>query len=234
MRVVQPHHLVIFLCRLLLLLALIAARPTFAAGDKPDLAPLKRWLARQEEVRTVQADFVQTRTFHALRDPLASPGHLWFSAPNRFRWELGDPPKTVVLRKGEGGFLIQPNKRRAERLDSATSGQPGGSNAMPMLNFPLAKDYEDFNRQFEVLALAATGTRCRAELLPRDPQARKFLETLRLDFDTDTGNLLSFEAVTKDGSSLRNEFSNVRLNQKIDPRVFDFDLTGYEVADAKR
>ena len=211
----------------------LSGHPAFA-GDPPDLAPLKRWLGHQNEIRSVQADFVQTRSFHALRDPLASPGRLWFSAPQSFRWEQGDPAKTVVLRKGDTAFLIQPAKKHAERLATADLGKPGGSNPLPMMNFPMAKSFDDFNRQFEVLSLAVNGTRCHVELQPRDPQSAKFLASLALDFDTENGYLLAFEAKTRDGSSLRNEFSNVRLNAKIDPQVFDFDLNGYEVVDAKK
>ncbi len=217
-----------------LCVAFYLAANSALAGDPPDLAPLKHWLARQGEIRSVQADFVQTRSFHALRDPLASPGHLWFSAPHSFRWELGNPVKTVVLRRGDAAFLIQPVKKHAERLDTADLGKPGGSNPLPMMDFPMAKSFEDFNRQFEVLALSLTGTRCHVELQPRDPQAAKFLAALHLDFDTETGSLLSFEARTRDGSSLRNEFNNVRFNAKIDPHVFDFDPAGYEVVDAKK
>ena len=85
-----------------------------------------------------------------------------------------------------------------------------------------------------MLALTQTGTRCHVELQPRDPQAAKFLATLNLDFDTESGSLLSFEARTRDGSSMRNEFSNVRLNAKVDPHVFDFDLTGFDVTEARK
>lgn len=204
-----------------------------STDPSPDLAPLKKWITRQAEVRTVQADFTQTRTFRLLHDPLASPGRLWFSSTQGFRWEIGDPPKTVVLRKGEASFIIQPARKHAERLAATNSGM-GSSNPLPMMNFPLAKNFDDFNRQFEVLAVRVTTDRCHAELLPRDPQARKYLEALRLDFDTREGQLLDFELALRDGSSLRNEFSNVRLNGKIDARVFDFDFTGYEVTDAKR
>ena len=196
------------------------------ADPAPDLVPLKRWINRQAEVRTVQADFTQTRTFRLLHDPLAAPGHLWYSAAQGFRWEIGDPPKTVVLKKGDTNLVVQPAKKRAERL--------GNANPLPMMNFPLAKNFDDFNRQFEVLAVSVAANRCHAELLPRDPQARKFLEALRLDFDTQEGQLLDFEIALRDGSSLRNEFTNVRLNGKIDAHVFDYDLTGYEVTDAKR
>ena len=218
MKRVLPRSLALLLC-------LVAAR-TAGSAETVDLAPLKKWVTRQSEVRTVQADFTQTRSFHALRDPLASPGHLWFSAKDGFRWEIGDPPKTVVLKKGDTSLVIQPAKKRAEHID------PNGS-PLPIMDFPLAKNYEDFDKKFEVQSVTVTGNRCHVELLPRDPQMRKFLEAFRLDFDMDDGHLVDFEMVLRDGSSLRNEFTNVRLNGKIDSYVFDYDLTGYEVKDAK-
>ncbi len=220
--------------RLLLpLLFVLGAAGSLGAADAPDLAPVKRWLAKQEELRTLQADFTQTRSYKNLRDPLASPGHLWYSAPGAFRWEIGDPPKTVVLRKGGDYYVITPGKKRAERTAAAASGPAAGARQMPMMEFPFARNFDDFNRRFEVVSVAVEGTRCHLQILPRDPQARNALASIRIDFDTETGHLGSFEFVTRDGSSLRNEFSNVRDNAKIDPREFDYDFTGYEVVDAK-
>ena len=217
---------------LLFLFSLCAALPVSAA-EAPDLAPIRKWLAGQASVRTVEADFTQTRSFHSLRDPIASPGHLWFSAPHAFRWELGDPPKTVVLRQGDLYYIIQPSKKHAERLSPAdVSGQAGGR-GMPMMDFPFARDFDDFNRRFEVLAVSTQDNRCHVEMLPRDPQMRKLLAVAKIDFDTASGSLISVEFVTRDGSSMRNEFSNVRLNGKIDPTRYDFDFTGYDVAAAK-
>ncbi len=217
---------------LLILLSLLVTSPAFAA-DSLDLAPLKKWITRQSDVRTVQADFTQTRSFKALKDPLASPGHIYFSAPQSFRWEVGNPAKTVVLRKGDSAYLIQPTKKRAQRLAAAELGQPGGTNSLPMMNFPLAKNFEDFNRQFQVQAISVEGTHCHVELQPRDQQTQKFLDVLKMDFDTATGYLIAFEVRTRDGSMMRNDFSNVRFNAKLDAGVFDYDLTGYEVVDAK-
>ena len=204
-----------------------------AAAEGPDLAPVKRWLAKQEELRTLQADFTQTRSYKNLRDPLASPGRLSYSAPGSFRWEVGDPPKTVVLRKGENYYVITPAKKRAERTPTAVLDRPGNARRMPMVDFPFAKNYDDFMRRFDVLAVSTQGTRCHLEILPRDAQAKSALAAIRIDFDTETGHLASFEFVTRDGSSLRNEFSNVRTNAKIDARQYDYDFTGYEVVDAK-
>ena len=219
--------------QLALLLFLFATLPVSAADAPPDLAPLKKWLAGQASVRTVQANFTQTRSFHALRDPIASPGHLAFSAPHSCRWELGDPPKTVVLRQGDTFYVIQPQKKHAERRSAADVSGQAASGGMPMMDFPFAKDFDDFNRRFEVLAISTEGARCHVEMLPRDPQMRRFLSAARIDFDTENGHLLSFEFVTRDGSSMRNDFTNVRLNAKVEPGRFDYDFTGYDVVDAK-
>jgi len=214
------------------LLCLLCALPALAA-EPPDLAPIRKWIAKQDDLHTVQADFTQTRSLRALRDPIATPGHIWFSAPDSLRWEIGNPAKTVVIRKGETYFLIQPAKKKAERFAAAGIGKQGGSQGFAMMSFPLAKDFADYNRQFETLAVSTTEGRCHLEVLPRDVQQRKFLAAIKIDFDSATGHLLAFELDTKEGSSMRNDFTNVRMNEKIDRHVFDYDFTGYEIVDGK-
>lgn len=184
-------------------------------------------------MRTVQADFTQTRTYRALRDPLATKGRMLYSAPGNLRWEVGEPPKMVFLRKGDKALLIQPEKKRAERIPA--DAKPGANpRAMAMPVFPLAKDFASFTRQFEVLSVTTTGDRCHLEILPRDPQAQKFLAAIKVDFELGSGQLTAFEINLRDGATMRNEFSNVRVNQKIPPAAFDYDLTGLEVVEGKQ
>jgi len=217
---------------LLFLACLCLTLPTGAA-EPLDLAPVKKWIARQDEFRTVQADFTQTRALRALRSPVVVPGRIWFSTPNSLRWELGDPAKTIVLRKGDTYLLVQPAKKKAQRLSAGNIGPEGGAKGFAMMEFPLASDFAEFQKKFEILSVKTEGTHCHLELLPRDAQARKFLSALKITFDTKSGHLISFEMVTRDGSSMRNDFTNVRLNSKIDRRTFDYDLTGIDVAEEK-
>jgi len=216
-----------------ILCALLPVAARAAEPQPPDLAPIKRWIARQDEFHSVEADYTQTRALRALRSPVAIHGRLWFVTPDLLRWELGDPPKTIVLRKGATYFMVQPAKKKAERSSADALGKKGGMQALAMMSFPLAKDYADFNRRFEVLNVSVAEERCHFEIAPRDVQAKKFLEVIRIDFDTANGHLLVFEMVFRDGSSMRNEFLNVKMNQKIDRHIFDFDFTGYEVIDAR-
>lgn len=221
--------------RFLLLLLVLAPPSVFvAAADVPDLAPIKKWIAGQESVRTVQADFVQTRTYRALRDPLAAKGRLWFGAPGNLRWEIGDPPKMIYLRKGDSALVIQPARRRAERVPVAA--KPGANpRAFAAPSFPLAKDFASFNEQFEVLSVTtAPGGHCHFEMQPRDVQAQKFVTAIKIDFETSGGQLTAFEIALRDGSSMRQEFTNIRVNQKLPSTAFDYDLTGLELVEGKQ
>ena len=213
--------------RRFLLLCLLAPLSA-AAADAPDLAPIKKWIAGQDSVRSVQADFTQTRTYRALRDPAVAKGRLLFSTPGSLRWEVGDPPRMVFLRRGDTALLIQPAKKRAERIPA------DAKQAMAMPAFPLAKDFESFTKQFEVLSVTATGDHCHFEILPRDPQAQKFVAAIKIDFEIGNGHLSAFEINLRDGATMRNEFTNVRLNQKIPAAAFEYDTAGLEVVDGKQ
>ncbi|MES2571056.1 MAG: outer membrane lipoprotein carrier protein LolA, partial [Verrucomicrobiota bacterium] len=182
---------------------------------------------------SVTADVTQTRALRALRSPVATPGRLWFVAPDNFRWELGNPVKTIVVRKGNVIDVITPAKKRIERNSATGVAQKAGAQGLAMMSFQFAKDLADFQRQFEVLEMEIEGTRCHLEVAPRDPQTRKMLSTIKIDFDTTNGQMQSLALATRDGSSLRNEFSNVRVNAKIDRQLFEFDSTGYEIVNAR-
>jgi outer membrane lipoprotein-sorting protein len=106
--------------------------------------------------------------------------------------------------------------------------------SVPMMELPIATSLADFNKRFDVTQIEVQGTDCHLELLPKEGDARKFLQTIRIQFDTETGYPKSFEAVTRDGSSLKNEFSNVRVNHKLDRSLFEFDLNGYQSEPSKK
>ncbi len=211
------------------LLALLASAGTLLAD--PDLAPIRKWIAQQQSVRSIQADFVQTRALRTLRNPVASEGKFWFRAPASFRWQIGDPAKTLVLSNGGPVFLIQPGRKTAQK--SAGIGEKARAQGMGMVNFPMAASFEEFERSFEVLGVRVEDSTCRLEVLPRAAQARRHLTKIELRFDIVSGKLLSFEIVTREGSSLRNEFRNVVVNARLAPETFTYDLTGYKLTDAK-
>ena len=218
---------------LLLLLLFAPLRATSQAAGNLDVTPVRQWIAKQDDLHSLSADFVQTRSFHALKSPLENKGHIWFSAPDSFRWQIGDPARAIALKMGGFIYLIDPAKKKAVRSLADSVGKQAGMRGMPMMSFPMARSYADFEKQFQLLSVKTTGGECAISMLPRDVQARKFLKQINLAFHTDNGQLIYFEMVVRDGSSMRNDFENVHVNEKLDRSTFNYDLTGYTITDAK-
>src|SRR5690349_12057324 len=86
------------------LFALLPGQRAFAETN----SLVATWLAKQKDLQTWSADFVQTRTLKSLTKPLTSKGHVWFATPNRFRWELGSPPQTIAVRAEKEMLVIYP------------------------------------------------------------------------------------------------------------------------------
>src|SRR6266702_4755432 len=76
---------------------------------------LAAWLGAQTNIHAWAADFIQTRMFKSLTEPLTATGHIWFAEPNRFRWELGHPPQTIAVRATNEMLVIYPRFKRVER-----------------------------------------------------------------------------------------------------------------------
>src|SRR5256885_4233656 len=99
------------LCFHLALICLATERMRAANAD----SVLAAWLNAQTNVQTWSASVIQTRTLKSLTQPLTATGHVWFAAPNRFRWELGAPPQTIALRQADQMLVVYPRLSRAEK-----------------------------------------------------------------------------------------------------------------------
>ena len=51
-------------------------------------------------IRSVKAEFLQTRSLQILTKPLFSEGRLFFYVPDSLRWEYFSPLRSIMLRKG--------------------------------------------------------------------------------------------------------------------------------------
>ena len=84
--------------RLFLVLVLLAF-PVAGHGASVE-AMFDKWYAVQTNLQSWSASFTQTRALKVLTQPLVSTGKVWV-APGRFRWELGDPIRTLAVREPE-------------------------------------------------------------------------------------------------------------------------------------
>lgn len=189
------------------------------AAEQLDPA-VSRWLAAQTNVHSWAADFVQTRAFKSLTQPLTNSGHVWFAAPNRFRWELGKPPQTIAIRAATELLVVYPRLKRIEHfpLSGIQSGQ--WKDALALLEAGFPRNEQDLLKQYNVLAQSINASACELTLQPKSAAARKMMPQIKIGFDTRNNSLRSTELQFADGSSMRNDFSNPEMNPAIDEKLF--------------
>jgi outer membrane lipoprotein-sorting protein len=201
------------------LLLLTAAVPRlFAAGLSPEV---QSWLAAQTKIQTWSADFVQTRALKSLLAPLKASGHVWFAAPNRFRWELGHPAQTIAVRAPRELLIIYPRLQRVERYP-LTGNQTGPwRDALSLLEAGFPRSAAQMEAQYNILSQTSSDDRVELTLAPKSASARRMIPQIKIAFSTKDFSLRATELEFADGSTMRNDFSRPLLNPKLDMKMFN-------------
>jgi len=203
---------------LVLLLGLVLAQTVASATEASSL--LASWFARQPNIQTWSADFIQTRTLKSLTQPLTATGHVWFAELNHFRWELGHPPRTIALRATNELLVIYPLLKRVERFP-LTGNQTGQwRDALALLEAGFPRSQADIESRFRILSQTVSNQICELSLQPRSTSARQMMPLLKIAFDTNDFSLKATELQFADGSTMRNDFTNAGLNPDIAPALF--------------
>ncbi len=181
---------------------------------------LTSWLNAQTNIQTWSADFEQTRTLKSFTRPLISTGHVWFAAPNRFHWELGKPAQTIAVRQPEQLLVIYPKLKRVEKYSLAGNLTGPWKDAMSLLESGFPRDKKELENNFKIQSLTVTNEIAEATMQPKSAAARKMMPQIKIAFGTNDFSLRATELQFADGSTLRNDFKNPKLNEKLDELLF--------------
>jgi outer membrane lipoprotein-sorting protein len=207
-------------CAWLVTLGFVLAAPTLplrAAELNPQVAS---WLAAQTNIQSWSADFTQTRMLKSLAQPLTATGHVWFAAPNRFRWELGHPAQTIAVREPAELLLIYPRLKRVEHFPLTGSQTGPWRDALALLEAGFPRSRAQLEAQYNTLSQSVNGQLGELVLQPKSQSARRMMPELRIAFDTQTHALRATELHFADGSTMRNDFKDPVLNPKLEESLF--------------
>jgi outer membrane lipoprotein-sorting protein len=201
-------------------LIFLVATPSLASDYD---AQFNQWFEVQTNLQSWSGDFTQTRTLTVLNQPLVSHGKVWVK-PGEFRWELGQPVQTIVLRRPDQLLIIYPRLKRAEKypLDAVPTGPM--KDALALLDASLPRDRTTMEKSFALQSAMETNSILQMTLQPRSEAARKFIGQIVIGFHTNDFTIAITEMKFADGSKLHNDFTNVVLNAPIEPKMFEADL----------
>ena len=193
---------------------------------------LQAWFSAQTNIHTWSADVTQTRTLKTLTQPLTATGHVWFAAPNRFRWEIGNPPQTIALRQADQLLVIYPRFKRVERYPLMGDQTGPWKDTLALLEAGFPSSQAELESRFRIVSQSGSNDLYEITLQPRSAAARRMMPEMKIAFSPSSFVLRSTELQFADGSRMRNDFTNPVLNPKLDENLFAPKLeSDYEVTE---
>ncbi len=117
-------------------------------------------------------------------------------------------------------MILYPKLKRAERF--SLGGQQTGPwrDALSLLEAGFPRNRAAMQAQYNIVSQKFDGDLCRLVLQPKSVAARRMMPKIEVDFDTKQNLLRGTELEFADGSTMRNDFSNIVTNPQIDTGMF--------------
>lgn len=168
-----------------------------------------------EAIRTIKADFIQTKELEILEAPLTSRGMFYYKAPDLLRWEYSYPLINVMLKQGN-------NIRVYQFLEGAWKSD--SSQALEVRGMIFAEINRWLKGRFDKAGGFApsysSGPPVRITLTPSD-EYKRFLNRIELVFSERPGVIHSLEIIESEEAKTRIEFTNIEINTVIPVGIFE-------------
>lgn len=201
--------------KILILLTLCLALGVASAQNVNQAQALQEISAAAASIKTMQCDFVQTKSLKMLGDKMVSKGRMWCEQPNMIRWQYNSPytytfilnNNKVTLTKGNHREEIDVNKNKMFR-----------EIARIMMNSVLGKvltDKADFKS-----SVARKGIYYIVTLLPQKKGMKQMFTSILLHYDTKLKMVTTVEMHEKNGDSTLIELKAIKKNNPINASQF--------------
>jgi outer membrane lipoprotein-sorting protein len=152
-----------------------AAEPAQAAGNPALVSQIASHLAQAKGVR---AQFTQTQTLAAMKQPLVSTGSLLFFRDHGVIWQIDTPYKATYVITDAGVAEVNANGQRV--TTHSAQGARGVAQVSKMMRAMLGGDLSALYSQFDVQA-EGSAAQWRMQLTPNQPQIAQSIKGLQMN-----------------------------------------------------
>jgi outer membrane lipoprotein-sorting protein len=152
-----------------------AAEATQSAGNPALVSQIASHLAQAKGVR---AQFTQTQTLAAMKQPLVSTGSLLFFRERGVIWQIDTPYKAIYVITDAGVAEVDANGRRVTA--HSAQGTRGVAQVSKMMRAMLGGDLSALYSQFDVQA-EGSAAQWRMQLTPNQPQIAQSIKGLQMN-----------------------------------------------------
>ena len=187
--------------------------PSFAAqpASASDTGLVSQIATHLSQAKGVRAQFTQTQTLSAMKQPLVSTGSLVFFRERGVIWQIDTPYKATYVITDTGVSEVNANGQRTNSKSS--DGVRGVAQVSRMMRAMLGGDLSALYAQFDVHA-DGTPAQWRMQLTPNQPQLAQSIKGLEMS----GGDYLQALRITlANGDVTRIDFANSAAVSELPP-----------------
>ena len=197
----------------ILILSLVAL--TSVAQTPQERQAIQQVSRAAAAIKTMQADFVQTKHLRMLGDKMVSRGRMCYQQSNRLRWEYTKPyaytfilnGNSVMMSKGGHRDVVDVNRNKVFR-----------EIAQMMMSSVVGTCLTD-SKRFKV-SMTVDKQTCTATLLPQKKDVKAMFTRIVLVFNRKTSVVSKVIMYEKNGDRTEITLDNVRIGAAVSPTEF--------------
>ena len=203
--------------RLLFLLVIFCwGMTTITAQQKVnDAKVIPQINAVASSLKSIQADFVQTKYLKMLNEKMVSRGKMYYQQSDKLRWEYTTPYTYTFVLNG-AKVLIEKGKRND--VINVNQSKVFKEIARVMMNSVVGKCLT--NQKGFKTSIVATSSEYVATLYPQQKQMKQMFQKMVLHFNRQKLTVSVVELIEKKGDKTVIELKNVKNNTPINAKVF--------------
>jgi outer membrane lipoprotein-sorting protein len=198
-------------------LLIVLALSLVARAEEP--AFVKKVEAAMGKVKTTRGRFKQTKTLALFDDKVESEGSFAIGRPDRLRWEVEKPFRSILVIAGDKGARWNETRKEVERFSLAD--KPGIDIAVRQLFTWYSGRYEEVSGQFDVSA--DEGARAIA-MTPKNDKVREVVSKITIKLSSSLETIDSIVLDEKGGDATAIVFEGVETNRELAKDLFE--ITG--------
>ncbi len=198
---------------LVFLLAVFLTLP--ADAQQSDAAIRKKISAAASQMRSMQCDFVQTKTLKMLNEKLISKGRLAYQQTDKLRWEYTSPYQYTFIVNGSEVYIK--SGQRADKINVNQS-KVFKEIARIMMNSVVGRGISD-SKDFKTTITSTSGGWA-ATLVPQRGDMKKMFSKIRLLFNPRSAMIQTVELYEQNGDHTVIQLRNVKTNVNLAASTF--------------
>ncbi len=167
------------------------------------------------QMKTMECDFVQTKTVRMLNSKLISRGKMYYQQTGKLRWQYLSPYQyTFVL----NGNQVKLKSQGRNDVINVEQNKMFKEITRIMMNSVLGKCV-DSSRDFKV-ALSGSGNNWKALMTPQSKTMKQMFQSISVVFNYQRGTVSAVQLVEKNGDKTVIVLKNVKSNQPLHADLF--------------